>query len=364
MMHMHPFDSMFGVGHPYYPHAGMTRPVREPPRASREHRPQRAQRQAPAEPLISLTKKADEYQATVSAPAGCSMDELRAVLEEGELVLMGDMLACEHHQYFTRRRAGVYAEPNKQALVGVLPAGERLMGHAPTRHGWIELDDNEHWILDDGSVALVDRPAPPTSFAKRVSLPSDAALRHARSRPDGRGGLIVTVPRVRHSEAAGARAVPVNVKRTPAPQQAAAAAAKKPAAAPASGAPAPAARPAPAAAKGDVCAAEYKAAHKRRAAERRGLAEELAVLQGVEYDGPVLAECDAHARNVQSPTESVEEWVATSDGGFVRGEGLVAEVMRELDNERAAKKRAKSPLRTVSSEQGCDGDDDLTYWGF
>ena len=82
-------------------------------------------------------------------------------------------------------------------LVPIL-AGERLSGGAPTRTGWIELDDDESWILDDGTIALVGRPSPtrPSGFAKKVSLPSDAMLRRATSEPLGNGGLLVTVPRV------------------------------------------------------------------------------------------------------------------------------------------------------------------------
>ena len=64
----------------------------------------------------------------------------------------------------------------------------------------------------------------------------------------------------------------------------------------------------------------------------------------------MLSEVTASSRNVQSPTEFVEEWVATSDGGFVRGDDR---------NARPATKRGFVPARGDAEEEN-----ELAFWGF
>lgn len=312
------------------------------------------------EPHIDVSEKADHYLARIAAPEDHALDDVRAVLDNGELLLQGALVKEREaeYEYMTRRRAGVFSEPHQQALVGVLPAGQHVMGNAPTNSGWIALDDDETWMLDDGSLALVGRPTPsrPIAFAKRVPLPADAELRHARSQPDGRGGLLVTVPRsLRRHAPAARRHVPVNTKRSPAPQPQPASTTKKPMGTTSIPSHPPAkpegtSKPAPTkSSTKDVSAEEYKQTHKRKAAERRrDLAEELAELHGIEYQGPVLVECDASSRNVQSPTESVEEWVATSSGGFARGHGDDSAVGMAVQLE----------------QESVEEEDELSYWGF
>merc|ERR1719502_2293636 len=77
-------------------------------------------------------------------------------------------------------------------------------------------------MLDDGSLALVSRPAPParpSAFAKRLSVPADADLRRESTQPLGEdGGLVVTVPRLRRQPARQQvpmppRPVPIPVRR-------------------------------------------------------------------------------------------------------------------------------------------------------
>lgn len=360
MMGLHPFDT-YGFGH-RFPATGMPRHVRAPPRSAPT--PAHNDTSAP-EPRIHLEEKADQYIAHIESPvAGYQLHDVNATLDgDRDIVIRGKIVSSRgngFHQYVTTRRAGVYSEPHQSALVGVVPTGQRVTGGQPTRHGWIALDDDESWMLDDGSLALARRHAPtrPTPFAKRVSLPADAELHRARIQQDESGGMLISVPRTRRTTPR--REVPINIKRSPAPQPApAAAAAKKPAAPatakmPPSKAAAPSPAPAPAASKNSVSAEEYKQQHKRKAAQRRDLAAELAELHGVAYEGPVLTECNApSSRNVQSPTESVEEWVATADGGFAPGDDGTAQA-------HAAKRR--SSFKPVAAEQ--DDEDELSFWGF
>merc|ERR1712159_431641 len=363
MMGLNPFDAMMGFGHPYHNGDVRTRHVRAPPRRAPPRHDYMQQACAPSTdevpPNIDLSEKADIYRVHLSAPNRTRLVDSRvSLLDDGTLLFEGDLLkeGPKLFTYVTRCRCGVYEEPNEQALISVLPSGQYVTGGAPTRAGWIALDDDESWMLDDGSLALVQRPSPAHHrhpFAKRVSLPADAELNRAQSQPDGSGGLVVTVPRRIARSERSARHVPIHVQRPTGSQPAAA---KKSPAAAASRTvdsqpkKAPAPSPPPKAGAGNESAETYKEAHKRKAAERRGLAEELAALQGNEYTGPVLSEVTASSRNVQSPTEFVEEWVATSDGGFVRGDDR---------NARPATKREFVPARGDAEEEN-----ELAFWGF
>lgn len=364
MMGLNPFAA---YGH--HPFMGMPprhQPIRTPPRRSPAPTPY-ALATAAVEPHVKLSETSDHYRADVTAPDGFELGNVRASREDVATLVVQGMIAKENrglHQYATRRRAGVYSAPDEEALVGVVPAGTRVEGGAPTRSGWIALDDDEMWMIDDGALALVGRPEPsrPRAFAKRLSLPADAEVHHARAEDREDGGLSIIVPRM-HRQAPAARQVPVNVKRTPPPQPAPAARVnKKPtAAAAAPAAPAPtmsAAAPKPAAAVAstkDMNAEEYKQAHKQRAASRRrDFAAELAELHGIAYEGPVLEECQASSRNVQSPTESVEEWVATADGGFTPGRARAA-----MNGVSLSKTDVESAQQAADDE-----DEELSYWGF
>jgi len=330
-------------------------------RSSHVRAPPRAQPRTP-EPLISMDDSASAYIISLRAPEDHTAQDTRATLAHDGLVLEGRLVTPSNgvYEYVTRRRCGVYAEPNDRAIASTLPAGQHISGGAPTRSGWIALDDDESWLLDDGSVALVSKPSPSRAlpFAKKVSLPADAELRRATSESmrDGRGGLRVVVPRTR---------------RTPVPVQPAATHKRSP--------PKPAPAPKPAAApqpppatrqnaekhtttttKRDMSAEDFKQQHKRKAQERRSISESLAALRGEDYAGPVLVESpEASPRNVQSPSEMTEEWVATSDGGFAEvTDDRVAEILRELEGAKAAKKSTFKPVPMEEDE------DDLGYYGF
>lgn len=344
---------MHPMMHPFH---SRPRTVREPPRQPRAAEPVVAPR--PGVDLDAQTTVGGEpvYTIKLTAPSAHALDNARASLSDhGHAIDLSAVIIKSHddeYQYVTRSRTGIYAEPSQHSLVAVLPAGHRVSGSSPSRSGWIRLDDDE-WILDDGSVALVSRPSPArrSPFSKRVELPSDADLRRAQSEPLRDGGLLITVPRVRAK--ATPRQVPVqNAPKkpaaAPAPAKRAPPPAPKPAATPKPTAPppskaAPAAKQPPTGADAD----EMKRQHKRQAAERR---DALGRVVSSDYEGPVLMEvaaCEVGARNVQSPTEEVEEWVATADGGFAIGSEVVVEMIVD------------EPAGGSEEEE-----DELSYYGF
>lgn len=200
-------------------------------------------------------------------------------------------------------------------------------------------------MLDDGSLTLVRRPAParPTPFSKRVALPADAEVGRATTEPLGEHGMLVCVPRIvrrRSNEASAPRKIPVN-GRPPPPQ-----AHSQPAPAPPAKRPVakPAAKPQPRrsqAGSKDVSTTELPPARRptrqhdaENTTEKCGLRESLQSRSAMLDDGagPVLTEVSASSRNVQAPTEPVEEWLATTKGGFVRsadGSALSEKMRRE-----------------------------------
>lgn len=380
-MLLHPLDA-FGYEHraPMRRHAHASPPGRAPSPATEN-------------PCVTLDESAAAYIVTLSAPDDWTLEGERAALSDDgrALVLQGTMKKrSDLNQYQTRRRAGVYSAPSSRALVGVLPPGERVNGGAPTSGGWIALDDDESWMLDDGSLAYVGRvddACRPAPFAKRVALPADADLRRATSKPrrhEG-GGLTISVPRIARQPAKPQpRQIPINVK--PAYSRAApgapVSAAARPAARPSYAPPAPvrqnatrsappkhAAATAPAHPR-SVSADEFKQQHKRQAAERRaGMRDALSALHGEGYEGPVLTECtasDVSSRNVQSPTEHVEDWVALTDGRFVKAddEQLVAEAKRDAERQMSTRAAGAVEVDGGSDSTSDDEEEELSYWGF
>lgn len=302
--------------------------------------------------------------------------DAQATLDDGQLVLEGQLVKKTDgaYQYQTRRRSGVYSRPSQHALVGVLPPGQVVRGGSPSSEGWIALDDDDDaWMLDDGTLALISRPAPsrPQPFAKRVALPADSEPRRGTSRPlDGRGddgGLLISVPRTRLTPVP--RPEPVNVKRRPPAQQQhhqpRAAAPPKPSAKP-SAKTSP--KPSASTHTNDVSAEEYKRQHKRQTAERRGMHDALRSLLA-DNAGALLVECDAadvSVRNVQSPSEQVEEWVAASNGSFMRrGEDDDDMVMRACEGAQADHDQSCAQAKPAHNEEDWDDmADELAYWGF
>lgn len=305
----------------------------------RERSPaRRASEPTPAPtPRVTTAEAADKYSITLAPPtqAGWTLEDAHATLTDGRLCLLGTLVQ-NRVEYVTRRRAGVYHVPSTHGLVGVLPPGQIVSGGLPTRSGWIALDDDESWMLDDGSLAVVTQPGRARPFAKTVALPADADLRHATSERLSPGGLLVDVPRLRPPREAAKpwRAAP-GASRPPARAEEGASVAQPPNQPPPKMKKAP-----PRATAAHEAATSRKASRaneqagradeKRHAAAPRGMNEALHAALGGAGDGPVLAEVDAPCEeHVQSPREEEEEeeWLATADGGFVRsahGDGELA----------------------------------------
>lgn len=330
MLGLSPFD----MQSPFY-----QQPIRAPPsRQESFYVDLQRPRAESVEPSVRKETLPDAYIIALTAPnETCTIADGRAVLEDDGIVLKGTLVQEDSgYEYVSRRRTGVYAEPDQRALVGMIPSGLRFEGGAPTGSGWIALNDDESWVFDDGSLALVRQPNPhpPSAFAKKLTLPADAVLRRATAQRKLHGGVLVTVPRVRRAPAAQPHPMPVPIKSSPpapctVPNRASAPSQPPAAKPPASTGPPP-----------GVSADEYKQAHKRHVAARRASSaaststggsgseaalEALRALHGdASHAGPVLIECpasEAGERNVQSPTEAMEEWVAIADGGFMRGDG-------------------------------------------
>ncbi len=334
------------------------------PRRTHVHAPPRTPSPPPeAEPRIEVDERRDAYFISCEAPPDWKANADARIEASGHLLLEGSLhpeKPVGFYSYETRDRAGLFSQPSHRALQGVIPPGRLLRGSAPSRQGWIALDDDESFVLDDGSLELVGRPRVPrpVPFRKRVTLPSDADVQKATSKSLGRGdGLLITVPRVVRRR----QPVPINTNRAERPKPAAP---SPPPPSPVSSAPrtrksasaykearAPA-PPTAAAKKKDVSADDYKAQHKKQAAARRAAAEQLSSADAlrslqVTTDGPVLAECDsADEQNVQSPREEVEEWVAKADGTFARSDDS------DSEEEDPWVKDAKMK------------DEDLAYYGF
>jgi len=395
---------MFGF-HPFGIHDVRNQHIRVPPRTAPPPL------SADPSPRISIDEASDAYTVIVNAPAMHTINKPRATSEGSRFFIVAGTLVpnelLSRYEYITRARAGLYAHRDQCSLVSVLPAGMRIAGRAPSKDGWIKLADENAWLLDDGSVGLVSRAASraPLPFAKKVELPAeDADMRRATKELLGKDGLIFRIPRIRRVPATATTPykIPVNVKRAP---QSPAPAAPKP--------PPTASKPSPAAHKStgpqtrtaDVHAEDLKQQHKRPAAAARQDTVDRSALS--DSAGPVLTEVSASARNVQSPTEhEAEEWLATSNGTFVRstdgsplsermrreGRGVAAHAEKEAQaeeaNERSKGSKRFRPLVEMEErvkveaddewvdvtmpepeeEQMTDGDEygdgELAFWGF
>jgi len=139
---------------------------------------------ARVDPIITTATRDNEYCVTVKPPPAHTLTnpaasplDARSIRIEGRLTPKAPT-QCD---YVTRARTAVYAEPSRAAMIGYVPAGTVIRGSAPSNRGWIALDDDESYVLDDGSLAL-QRGAPHghgVDFAKRVQLPDDALLSRA-----------------------------------------------------------------------------------------------------------------------------------------------------------------------------------------
>lgn len=235
------------------------------------------------------------------------------------------------YTYAVRRSAPVFSEPSTSAFLGHLRAGICIKGSPPSSQGWIALSDDETWVLDDGrSLALIERPQPLANFARRLGpLPEDALLEHATVEEMSRGGILITVPRrTRPTSQPQPRAVPKAAP--PRPRSASTDAPPRRAPyKPVTPPPPPARETQEETARGDAgLEALEKALRAPKPAATSGHppptppAKEVASglhssHHGLSSEDPILVEVAASVHNVSSPTEAVESWFATDDGGFV-----------------------------------------------
>ena len=184
-----------------------------------------------------------------------------------------------------------------------------MRGSAPSRHGWIGLEsdgdeDEPLYLRDDGGLVLIQRPTrpQPQPFARHLNLPADAVLDRAScSRMRGCDGYEVTVPRRRRPQthpmawqpAATATSAPkaqANEHKTKRHQ----------------------ASPPP---KGMNADKENRTARPSTTSREAAGGSRDVLRNTLE---PVLQECSASPENVSTPSETVQHWVATANGGFVK----------------------------------------------
>jgi len=137
------------------------------------------------------------FSGDVSVSAeGASSERVRLL---PSLLISGHAAPQRLNTYAARRRTPLFAQPTRRdvEVVGFAPAGAVLRGGPPSSEGWIALDDDETWVLNDDAIARVsdDRPQP---FRRRIELPVDADVERSTARPLG-AGLVVLVPRKRPS---------------------------------------------------------------------------------------------------------------------------------------------------------------------
>lgn len=261
------------------------------------------------EPEVESTSTRSEYLIHLSAPRGLELFDTAAQLVDNSIELSGAIgSSARLCTYRARRSAAVYAEPASRALLGYLRAGAIVKGSAPSSRGWIALDDDETWMVDDGALALVEAPPEPEPFVRHVDLPADALVERATSERAKDQEMLIRVPR-RPPAAPMPRMQPRPKPAPKAPPKRQHTGQERAGAAPVktqSHEPPPPPPP-------PVRAARKPAAKTHAATP--SLQEELSKLSSAE---PLLIECASSASNVSSPREDVESWEACDGGGFVR----------------------------------------------
>lgn len=280
------------------------------------------------EPKVTIDTKHKHYSITVLPRVGTQLDNVRATIGRFQLRLSGtaQTIGSRLYTYRTRRSIPVYDDLSGHDVVGSIPAGALVKGGAPSSRGWIALSDDESWVMNDGRLELVANPQGPARFEREVPMPADAVLSRATSEDLANGGLVIRVPRLASSQPRPVMASATQPTLRPAvsrPTCATEAAlttalesTRRTSTLHASNEKEkPKDRTEPTAATAKL----PKPATKRirpsddvAIGSRAGLHDELHKLTS----DPVLVEASVSARNVTSPTEVVEDWVALPGGGF------------------------------------------------
>ena len=127
------------------------------PRRTHVHAPPRTPSPPPeAEPRIEVDERRDAY--FISCERRRTGRQMRTRGSRRAVIYLEGSLHPEKpvgfYSYETRDRAG-FSQPSHQGVSqGVIPPGRLLRGSAPSRQGWIALDDDESFVLDDGSLEL------------------------------------------------------------------------------------------------------------------------------------------------------------------------------------------------------------------
>lgn len=150
------------------------------------HMPRRARAPAstPRSSAHVTLSSSDVHEVSVAPPTGFAIiDGSASPLGDGSILVEGKLQHAHSDNmidYVIRSsRAAIYAHPSRASLVGYVQPGTIVRGSPPSHGGWIALDDDECFMLDDGSLAARTRPSAATPFQQRVNLPADACLSKA-----------------------------------------------------------------------------------------------------------------------------------------------------------------------------------------
>lgn len=135
------------------------------------------------EPVIEVHKRSGETLISIRAPEGFLISKQAASADKGRVAIEGVIspVPSRTRDYIVTRRTGIFAQPSRTALVGHIPAGNVIRGSAPSNAGWIALDDDESFVLDDGSL-VARAPSASFPFSKLVDVGRDADLSAATVR--------------------------------------------------------------------------------------------------------------------------------------------------------------------------------------
>jgi len=266
------------------------------------------------EPNVKVQTTHDAYLVHLLAPEGVTLSKPSASAERhSSIVLEGVLIPSQRgaYVYQCRRQVACYGEPSNFAPpVEFLPPGSCVRGSAPSRHGWIglesDLDDDEPlYLRDDGGLVLLQRPTrtQPQPFARHLDLPADAVLDRAScTKMRGCEGYVVTVPRGRRPQTHPPAWQPTAAATSASKAQANELKAKR--------------HPASPPPKGMNANKENHTARPSTTSSREIAGGSRDVLRTTLE--PVLQECSVSPENVSTPSETVQHWVATANGGFVK----------------------------------------------
>jgi len=301
------------------------------------HQPQHLNRQRrhveDFKPVIRADTGLKAYTVTIQVPGPSTYLESVNARASSRASITVNGFMCSgtpgDYDYVVRQRCGLYAMPSQHELIDVLKPGTILRGAPPTNTGWIDLsgEDGEAWVIDDGSVAVIEKKKVP--FHHDFDVPQDGILDQASIQQDDLC-VVITIPReqpkrkqVHVSSAPRSVKAGASVLEETLPGTGQNPSAQKPASRPFNNNqmkppltghdPATISRERPF--QGDKGDRGQLPQNWSKTAYKDNLSGELP-----KSSSPLLTESPPCPGNVQSPAEDCQEWIASAQGGFMLAE--------------------------------------------